>query len=150
MGAQVGQQLAIRHSDPINKVILCTPNPGGKYQITISKKVGEELNNPSLSPMENVELLFPNTPVGKAAAKIAVDRFMAAKAVGTIPDDFVASKETKIRQARARTILWDADNQNYRDLKNVKVPVLIADGREDIIDNPKIQSLLPIKFPLLG
>ncbi len=147
MGARIGQQLVIRHPDLINKVILCAPNPGGKNQIAIDKKVEEELNNPSLSPMENFELLFPITPEGKAAAKVVYERFMAAKAAGTIPDDFVISKETKERQVRARTTLWDADDQNYRDLKNIKVPVLVADGREDIIDNPKNSVVIANQIP---
>jgi pimeloyl-ACP methyl ester carboxylesterase len=147
MGARIGQQLVIRHPELINKVILCAPNPGGKSQIAISKQVGEELNNPSLSPMENFELLFPITPEGKAAAKVVYERFMAAKAAGTIPNDFVISKETKERQVRARTTLWDADNQNYKDLKNIKVPVLVADGREDIIDNPKNSVVIANQIP---
>jgi len=147
MGARIGQQLVIRHPDLVNKVILCAPNPGGKYQIAISKKVGEELNNPSLSPMENFELLFPITPEGKAAAKVVYGRFMAAKAAGTIPDDFVISKETKERQVRARIALWNADNQNYLDLKKIKVPVLVADGRDDIIDNPKNSVVIANQIP---
>ena len=147
MGARIGQQLVIRHPELINKVILCAPNPGGKYQIAIDKKVGEELNNPSLSPMENFELLFPITPEGKAAAKVVYERFMAAKAAGTIPDDFVISKEAKERQVRARITLWNADNQNYKDLKNIKVPVLVADGREDIIDNPKNSVVIANQIP---
>ncbi len=126
MGARIGQQFVIRHPDLINKVILCAPNPGGKYQIAISKKVGEELNNPSLSPMVNFELLFPVTLEGKAAAKVVYERFMAAKAAGTIPGDFVISKEAKERQLRARTTLWDADDQNYKDLKNVKAPFSLS------------------------
>jgi len=56
-------------------------------------------------------------------------------------------KETKIRQARARTLLWDADNQNYKDLKNIKVPVLVADGREDVIDNPKNSVVIANQIP---
>lgn len=147
MGARIGQQLAIRHPDLINKLILCAPNPGGKYQIAISKQVGKELNNPNLSPMENFELLFPITPEGKAAAKTVYERFLVAKAAGTIPDDFVISKETKARQVRARTTLWDANNQNYKDLKNIKIPVLIADGRDDIIDNPKNSVLIADQIP---
>ncbi len=147
MGARIGQQLVIRHPGLVNKVILCAPNPGGKYQIAISKQVGEELNNPSLSPMENFELLFPITPDGKAAAKVVYERFMAAKAAGAIPDDFLVSKETKARQVRARITLWDADNQNYKDLKNIKVPVLVADGREDIIDNPKNSVVIANQIP---
>jgi pimeloyl-ACP methyl ester carboxylesterase len=147
MGARIGQQLAIRHPDLVSKLILLAPNPGGKYQIAISKKVGEELNNPSLSPMENFELLFPNTPVGKAAAKAVYERWAAARAAGTIPDDFVVSKETKARQVRARVTLWNADNQNYQDLKNIKIPVLVADGREDIIDNPKNSIVIANQIP---
>jgi pimeloyl-ACP methyl ester carboxylesterase len=147
MGARIGQQFAIRHPDLINKVILCAPNPGGKYQIAISKKVGEELNNPSLSPMENFELLFQNTPEGKAAAKVVYARFTAATANGTIPNDFVVSEETKKRQVRARINLWDDDNQNYIDLQNIKVPVLVADGREDIIDNPKNSVVIANQIP---
>lgn len=147
MGARIGQQLVIRHPELVNKVILCAPNPGGKYQIAIDKKVGEELNNPSLSPMENFELLFPITPEGKAAAKVVYGRFMAAKAAGTIPDDFVISKEAKERQVRARITLWNADNQNYQDLKKIKVPVLVADGREDIIDNPKNSVVIANQIP---
>lgn len=147
MGARIGQQLVIRHPDLVSKVILCAPNPGGKYQIAISKQVGEELNNPSLSPMENFELLFPITPEGKAAAKVVYERFMAAKAAGTIPDDFVISKEAKERQVRARIALWNADNQNYKDLKNIKVPVLVADGREDIIDNPQNSVVIANQIP---
>lgn len=147
MGARIGQQLVIRHPDLVNKVILCAPNPGGKYQIAIDKKVGQELNNPSLSPMENFELLFPITPEGKAAAKVVYERFMAAKAAGTIPDDFVISKEAKERQVRARITLWNADNQNYKDLKNIKVPVLVADGREDIIDNPRNSVVIANQIP---
>ena len=147
MGARIGQQFVIRHPELVNKVILLAPNPGGKYQIAISKKVGEELNNPSLSPMENFELLFPMTPEGKAAAKVVYERWSAAKAAGTIPDDFIVSKETKARQVRARITLWDADNQNYKDLKNIKVPVLVADGREDIIDNPKNSVVIANQIP---
>ncbi|MBU3549287.1 MULTISPECIES: alpha/beta fold hydrolase [unclassified Polynucleobacter] len=147
MGARIGQQLVIKHPELVNKVILCAPNPGGKYQIAIDKKVGEELNNPSLSPMENFELLFPITPEGKAAAKVVYGRFMAAKAAGTIPDDFVISKEAKERQVRARITLWNADNQNYQDLKKIKVPVLVADGREDIIDNPKNSVVIANQIP---
>ena len=147
MGARIGQQLAIRHPELVSKLILLAPNPGGKYQIAINKKVGEELNNPSLSPMENFELLFPMTPEGKAAAKLVYERWAAAKAAGTIPDDFVVSNETKARQVRARITLWDADNQNYLDLKNIKVPVLVADGREDIIDNPQNSVVIANQIP---
>ncbi|QWD64052.1 alpha/beta fold hydrolase [Polynucleobacter sp. MWH-UH2A] len=147
MGARVAQQFLIRHSDLVIKGILCAPNPGGKYQVKASKKTEEELNNPHLSVMENVALLFPNNEAGKQAAKDALAREQAAKLAGTIPDDFVISKESKLRQTRARTTLWDADNKNFVDLKNVKVPVLVADGQYDILDVPKNSQIIANQIP---
>ena len=147
MGARIGQQFLIRHPEQVNKAILCAPNPGGKYQVQANKKVVDELNNPDLSIMENVELLFPKTEAGKAAAKAAMGRVNAAKAAGTIPDDFAVSKEAKARQDRARSVLWNADNENYRALKNIKVPVLVADGRDDIVDVPKNSLIIANQIP---
>ena len=147
MGARVAQQFLIRHPDLVNKGILCAPNPGGKHQIKASKKIEEELNNPHLSVMENVALLFPNNDAGKQAAKDALAREQAAKLAGVIPDDFVISKESKFRQTRARTMLWDADNKNFADLKNIKVPVLVADGQYDILDVPKNSQIIANQIP---
>jgi pimeloyl-ACP methyl ester carboxylesterase len=147
MGARVAQQFLIRHPDLVIKGILCAPNPGGKYQVKANKKTEEELNNPHLSVMENVALLFPNNESGRQAAKDALAREQAAKVAGTIPDDFVISKESKLRQTRARTTLWDADNKNFVDLKNIKVPVLVADGQYDILDVPKNSQIIANQIP---
>ena len=147
MGARVAQQFLIRHPDMVIKGILCAPNPGGKYQVKANKKTEEELNNPHLSVMQNVALLFPNNDAGKQAAKDALGREQAAKLAGTIPDDFVISKESKLRQTRARTTLWDADNKNFTDLKNIKVPVLVADGQYDILDVPKNSQIIANQIP---
>ncbi|MFM8760285.1 MAG: alpha/beta fold hydrolase, partial [Polynucleobacter victoriensis] len=113
MGARIAQQFLIRHPDLVNKGILCAPNPGGKHQVKAGKKVRDELNDPNLSLMENVALLFPENEAGTQAAKDAFARLNSAKLAGTIPDDFNISKEAKMRQDRARSGLWDADNQNY-------------------------------------
>lgn len=147
MGARIAQQFLIRHPDLVGKGILCAPNPGGKYQVKASKKVSDELNDPDLSLMENVALLFPQNEAGKQAAKDAFARLNAAKSAGTIPEDFNISKESKMRQDRARTVLWGADNKNYADLKNIKTPVLVADGRFDIIDVPKNAQIIANQIP---
>ena len=97
--------------------------------------------------MGNIELLFPNNEAGKQAAKEAIARVNKAKANGIIPDDFNVPRETKIRQDRARNALWDADNQNYLDLKNLKMPVLVADGRFDILDVPKNSQIIANQIP---
>ena len=147
MGARIAQQFLIRHPDIVAKGILCAPNPGGRHQVKASKKTEEELNNPHLSVMQNVALLFPNNEAGKQAAKDALAREQAAKLAGTIPDDFVISNESKLRQTRARTTLWDADNKNFADLKNIKVPVLVTDGQYDILDVPRNAEIIAHQIP---
>ena len=52
------------------------------------------------------------------------------------PEDFDVSKQTTERQVRARTTLWNADESNFTALKNIKNPVLVADGRDDVVDKP--------------
>lgn len=147
MGARVAQQFLIRHPDIVIKGILCAPNPGGKYQVKANRKTEAELNDPHLSVMENIALLFPDNEAGRQAASDAMAREKAAKLAGTIPDDFVISKESKLRQTRARTTLWNADNKNYADLKNIKVPVLVADGQYDILDVPRNSQIIANQIP---
>lgn len=147
MGARIGQQLLIRHPHAVNKMILCAPNPGGKYQDAAAPDVESKLNNPDLPNDEKIALTFTDDAEGKQAANDAIARLKAAVAAGIFPNDFTTSKQTVERQDRARTTLWTADNSNFEDLKNVKVPVLVADGRDDIIDPPKNSTMIANQIP---
>jgi pimeloyl-ACP methyl ester carboxylesterase len=97
--------------------------------------------------MERLALTAPDDPAGKAALQAAIERLKAAVAAGTIPDDFEVSQQTIERQDRARTTLWSADNSNFENLKNIKVPVLITDGRSDEIDPPKNSLIIANQIP---
>ena len=147
MGARIGQQLLIRHPDVVNKMVLCAANPGGKYEDAAAPDVEGKLNNPDLPNDEKLALTFTDDAEGKQAEKEAIARLKAAVAAGTFPDDFKTAKETVERQDRARTTLWKADNSNFEDLKNVKVPVLVADGRYDVIDPPKNSLMIANQIP---
>ena len=147
MGARIGQQLLIRHPEVVNKAILCAANPGGKYQDAATPDVEAKLNNPDLPNDEKLALTFTDDAEGKQAEKEAIARLKAAVAAGIFPDDFKTVKETVERQDRARTTLWKADNSNFEDLKNVKVPVLVADGRYDVIDPPKNSLMIANQIP---
>ncbi|MEI7864400.1 MAG: alpha/beta hydrolase [Chthoniobacterales bacterium] len=147
MGARIGQQLLIRHPEVVDKAVLCSANPGGKYEDAAAPDVEGRLNNPDLPKMEKLALCFTDDEAGKQAAKDAVARLKAAVAAGTFPDDFDTSKETVERQDRARTTLWKADNSNFEDLKNVKLPVLVADGRDDAIDPPTNSLMIANQIP---
>ena len=147
MGARIAQQLLIRHPDLIDKAILCAANPGGKYQDAATPDVEGKLNNPDLPDDEKIALTFTDDAEGKQAATDALARLKAAVAAGIFPNDFATSKETVERQDRARTTLWTADNSNFENLKNIKVPVLVADGRSDIIDPPKNSTMIANQIP---
>ena len=137
MGARIGQQLLIRHPDLIEKAILCSANPGGLHQVKPSADTESKLNNPNVPPMGKIGLVFTDDVEGKLAAKNCLARMRVAARAGIIPDDFTVTKETTIRQTRARTTLWNRNTENFRDLKNIKRPVLLSDGREDIVDMPR-------------
>ncbi|MFM8790138.1 MAG: alpha/beta fold hydrolase [Chthoniobacterales bacterium] len=137
MGARIAQQLLIRHPDVIDKAVLCAANPGGKYQDAATPDVESKLNNPDLPDADKIALTFTDDAAGKQAATDALARLKAAVAAGTIPDGFKTVKETVERQDRARTTLWTADNSNFEDLKNIKVPVLVTVGRSDAIEPPQ-------------
>lgn len=147
MGARIGQQLLIRHPNLVRKAVLCSANPGGKYQDKTSERVEDELNNPNVPKIEKISLVFTDNKEGKLAAKESLARLKAAVAAGTIPDDFNVSKETILRQNQARTILWTENNENFDALKNIKIPVLVADGKNDIVDLPNNSRIIANQIP---
>jgi pimeloyl-ACP methyl ester carboxylesterase len=147
MGARIGQQLLIRHPEVVEKAILCSASPGGKHTDKTSENVESKLNNPNIPDMEKIGLVFTNDSQGKLAAENCLARLKTAVAAGTIPNDFAVSKETLMRQNRARTTLWNNDNENYHALKNIKNAVLLTDGRYDIIDLPKNSLIIANQIP---
>lgn len=147
MGARIGQQLLIRHPDIVKKAVLCSASPGGKYVDKTADTVEDKLNNPNIPEMEKIGLVFTDNEQGKLAAKDCLARMRAAVAAGSIPNDFTVSKETLMRQNRARTTLWNNDNENYLALKNIKIPVLLTDGQYDIVDKPKNSLIIANQIP---
>lgn len=147
MGARIGQQVLIRHPDLINKGILAAANPGGSYQIPASEDVESKLNNPNVPEMEKLGLVFTDNAAGKLAATEVLGRIKLAVENGALPNDFKVSKETTVRQDRARTTLWSSNQSNFEDLKNIKIPVLVTDGRYDVIDIPKNSQLIASQIP---
>lgn len=147
MGARVAQQVVIRHPDMVMNAIFAAPNPGGKHQVKAAKETEAKLNDPNVPDLDKAALAFSSDPAGQVAMKQSLARIAAATASGEAPNDMECSKETALRQDRARTTLWNADNENYRDLAKIKVPVLVADGRVDILDPPPNSSLIAARVP---
>lgn len=147
LGARIGQQLLIRYPDLVAKAVLAEANPGGDKADSAAEDVEAKLNNPDVPNPKKIALCFTDDAEGREAAKDTVERLKAAVAAGTIPDDFAVSKEIIARQTRARTVLWSGSNENFDALRNIRIPVLLTDGRSDVIDPPK--NSLTIANPVL-
>ena len=147
MGARIGQQLLIRHPDLVDKAVLAAANPGGSQGVPADKAVEDKLNDPNISDDQKLALLFPPGDGEEALAEEIYSRILAAGKQGSAPDDFTVSKETALRQNRARTTLWDADESNFADLKNIKNPVLLTDGRDDVVDKPVNSANMARQIP---
>lgn len=147
MGARIAQQLLVRHPGLVNKAVLAAPNPGGSHAVPADKDVEDRLNDPDLPIDQKLALLVPAGADGERAAKEIYGRILAAAKDGSAPDDFNVSKQTIERQDRARTTLWSADEDNFEALKNITTPVLITDGRFDVIDKPENSVIIAGQIP---
>lgn len=147
MGARIAQQVVIRHPEMVMHAIFAAPNPGGSHQVKTAKAVEDAINDPNVPVFDKAKYAFTDNPAGQLALKQSLDRITAARASGEIPNDTQCSKETALRQNRARTTLWNADEGNYQALANIKVPVLVADGRDDIVDPPQNASVIAAQIP---
>lgn len=147
MGARIAQQLLIRHPDLVGKAVLAAPNPGGSHNVPADKDVEDKLNDPNIPDDQKLALLVPPGPDGLRAAQEIFGRIQEAAKQGTAPNDFDVSKQTTERQDRARTTLWSADESNYDGLKNIKNPVLVTDGRFDVIDKPINSVIIAGQIP---
>ncbi|MCS5698884.1 alpha/beta hydrolase [Cyanobium sp. FGCU-52] len=147
MGARIGQQLLIRHPDLVAQAVLCAADPGGRHHIPAAADVEARLNDPRTPEIDKIALTFTSDEAGRQAARAVVARLRAAVEAGTVPNDFSIPRRTIERQDRARTVLWSRDDSNFRALATIRVPVLVTDGRSDVIDPPRNSLLIATQIP---
>lgn len=135
MGGRVAQQLALRHPERVEKLILCGTNPGGAHQVRKEAETAEKH-----------AFLFPSSPEGRAAFQESQQRIERAVADGTAPSDLEVSPRTVERQTRA-VRLWRMRDENYQGLSQIKIPTLVAGGLEDVLDPPENSRLLAARIP---
>lgn len=148
MGANIAQQLAIKHPEVVEKLVLCAPSPGGRNQILASGEILNKLNSYGLDQDEKLTLLFSENDQGKAASKAYKERINEAKAKGTIPNDFYILNATAARQTYARSVLWNKNEENYNALSSIKIPTLVIGGQDDFINPPENVKVIANRIPL--
>lgn len=147
MGAGVAQQMAIRHPEMVEKLILCSPSPGGKRAIAASPETLQRLYAPRLTEEERLSLLFPAGKDGIAAARAYKTRVGLAFIERKIPDDFAVAKSALDRQRYACTELWERSEENYEALSKISAPTLVCAGMQDLIEHPENAKLVIERIP---
>lgn len=146
MGSRIGIELAINHPEIVEKLILCSPNPGGDHQVARKSSTYQELTSKDLTRKEALALIFPDTEEGISAADAFVNRLRKAVVMGFVPEDLEISTQTIERQVNALK-LWDEDNQIYDKLANIKIPTLVTAGLVDSLDPPGNAQLVASRIP---
>jgi len=140
MGGFIAQAVAVNYADRVNKLVLLSTDPGGMEADLASTDVWSELLDVSGTPNEQARrllfLLFPNE-IAESLYRLFGDMVAAARAQ--------LSAELLNRQAAA----MDAWHRNglASQLREIRVPVLIATGTEDIVIPPsnavKLVNIIP-------
>lgn len=146
MGSRIAMELAIKHPEVVDSLILCSPNPGGKYGIAHPSDAYDKLTAPHITRQEGLSLIFPDTPVGREAADALVGRLFKAIALRTIPDNFEVSTQTIQRQVNALK-LWEKDENIFDSLATIKRPTLVAGGLSDALDSPQNVRIVANQIP---
>lgn len=146
MGARIAQELAVTQPELIKTLILCSANPGGKYQAPRKTEAYKKLTAEKISKPELLSLLFPPTKAGLEASSTYAVHLIAGIETGTIPNDIEVNNTTVERQIQALQ-LWNQSGRNYELLEDVKIPTLVTGGLEDILDNPKNVEIVANRIP---
>lgn len=126
MGGFIAQALAVKYADRVDKLVLLSTDPGGTEADLASPRVWSELLQTSGTPDEQARrllfLLFPSD-VAESFYRQFGDIVAAARAE--------LSAELLNRQAAAMGA-WHRNGLTSQ-LRDLRVPVLIAAGTEDIV-----------------
>ncbi len=136
MGSFVAQELAIRHSERVNRIILYAGDCGGKEAVMPSSKVLSDLANNSGSPEERgmrlLDLLFPKDWLSKQPAFY---KWFPIPKETTRPENIE-------RQTQA-IATWAG---SFGRLGSIESPALVVTGTEDVIAPPENAFILAQKI----
>lgn len=139
MGGFVAQRLAIDHPDRVSRLILAGTSPGGKRTALGTPAAQEIDSDPDPSDREILRQLYP--PDRQVEGRRFLRRLATASRSGEIPDDFDVPAATTDAQVAAEDP-WLRSNLNYRQLEQIRIPVLATAGRQDPVVPPSNLRLI--------
>lgn len=128
MGGAVGQVLTINHPEFVSKLILLATGPSTNPEFVAgSPEFGIRARKPEYAFEDNQFLFFYKSPASKAACEAYLQRVGSYKAKdpATRPESF-ANQSAALGEFKA-----NKEKNYFEELKNIKQPVLIANGKFD-------------------
>jgi len=146
LGGFVAQQIAIRHPERVRRLILAGTNPGGARTVFGPPYAQEIDSDPDATDEEILSVNFPRTREGRAAARAFLDRLEDAAETGESPLDFTVPRSGYRAQLGAEE-RWYESEANLERLSDLRIPVLVATGRRDLLTPLANSRLIASRIP---
>ncbi len=144
MGAEIATLLATRRPGLASRYILAAGDAGGQHARQPQPWVARVLTSPKSTPSSLLGVLFPR---GKLAAGRAWYARLGQQ-TGLTSASFTIPARTAAQQALADGPRWYARGAgSYRQLPDVREPVLVADGALDLVVPPANACQLASRIP---
>ena len=143
MGGLVAQEVALARPDLVRRLVLVGTGPRGGEGIGALPAWVAELFTRKYERQEDMWLpiLFAPTQASQAAGRAYVERIVArADRDAPVSDQSIAA------QGAALAAYGAAKDPSYAHLKGLRLPVLVVNGSDDIVD-PDDQLLHPAAVP---
>ncbi|GLQ51813.1 alpha/beta fold hydrolase [Dyella flava] len=142
MGGMIAQQLAIDQPSLVSRLVLMSSMPPGKLALPVPASVDRTLSGSGDEHFNRVmAVLFP-VPVQQQAIRCFVgDMFTPQGYAGPSISPAVTLAQSKLLQR------WEQDDQAFRALSRVTMPVLVMTGMDDEVLTPRNSMLLSRSLP---
>jgi pimeloyl-ACP methyl ester carboxylesterase len=141
LGGMIAQQLALDHSDRVNRIILLGTGPRGGEGMTFTELSAEERADPDPFLLA---AFFSPTDASQAAGRAYLKRLAARTRDRDLP------VSTKTAEAQLHAIReWGAvpSSDRYATLPKIKHPTLVVHGTKDIVVQPVNAFILAEHVP---
>ena len=145
MGGFIAQQLAVRHSAKVHRLVLAASNPGGPRTVLGPLWVQRLDSESKESDAAYLKTNYPATKSGQAAGRAFLDRLTQALDSGAYPEEGVPASTYQAMVAAEDP--WLRSSANFRALGSLTPPTLVMTGAADVITPPGNSRLMAQRIP---